>query len=124
VLADLASIDLQTGQFAAAEGSLKEAVRAFRDLGHQRGVARHLELLSWCASCQSREEAAVTLASAASAIRQKLGTPAKQDERERIDRALAKARGRLTAQAFANAWNEGLTITLDRVLAIETGPRA
>ena len=32
---------------------------------HQRGVARQLELLSWCASRQSRNETAVVLAGVA-----------------------------------------------------------
>ena len=99
--------------------SLKEAVQAFRALGHQRGVARQLESLSWCASCQSRDEAAVVLASAAAAIRQKIGTPAKQAEREKIERTLAQARTRISAEAYANAWREGLTATLDRILGIE-----
>ena len=49
--------------------SLTEALQAFRALGHQRGVVRQLEALSWCASCQSRDEAAVALAGAAAAIR-------------------------------------------------------
>ena len=76
VLADLASVDLQAGEYAEADRSLEEAVQAFRALGHQRGVARQLESLSWCASCQSRDEAAVVLASAAAAIRHRIGTRA------------------------------------------------
>jgi predicted ATPase/Tfp pilus assembly protein PilF len=121
VLTDLASVDLQAGEYAEADRSLKEAVQAFRTLGHQRGVARHLESLSWCASCQSHDEAAVVLASAAAAIRHKIGAPAKQVERETIERTLAQARIRITAEAYANAWREGLTATLDRILGIETG---
>ena len=81
--------------------SLKEALQAFRALGHQRGVARQLESLSWCAGCQSRDEAAVALASAAAAIRQKIGAPAKQAEREKIERTLAQARTRISAEAYA-----------------------
>ena len=123
VLADLASVDLQAGEYAEADRSLKEAVQAFRALGHQRGVARQLESLSWCASCQSRDEAAVVLASAAAAIRQKIGAPAKQAEREKIERTLAQARTRISAEAYASAWREGLTATLDRILGIETAPR-
>ncbi len=100
MLADLASVDLQAGEYAAADRSLREAIQAFRGLGHQRGVARQLESLSWCASCQSRDEAAVVLASAAAAIRQRIGAPAKQAERERIERTLAQARVRLGPEAI------------------------
>jgi predicted ATPase/serine/threonine protein kinase len=122
VLSDLASIDLQARDYAAANASLKEALHAFRALGHQRGVARELESLSWCAGCEARDEDAVVLASAAAAIRQKIGTPAKQIERERIDRTLAAARLRVSADAYASAWREGRTATLDRVLEITTVP--
>jgi hypothetical protein len=123
VLADLATVNLQAGEYAEAERSLKEAVQAFRALGHQRGVARQLESLSSCASCQSRDEEAVVLASAAAAIRHRIGTPAKQVEREMIERTLAQARMRISVEAYANAWREGLTATLDRILGIETAPR-
>ncbi len=109
--------------YAAANASLKEALHAFRALGHQRGVARQLESLSWCAGCQSRDEDAIVLASAAAAIRQKIGTPAKQIEREKIDRTLTAARLRISADAYASAWREGRTATLDRVLEITTAPR-
>jgi predicted ATPase/serine/threonine protein kinase len=122
VLTDLANIDLQARDYAAANDSVKQALQAFRALGHQRGVARQLESLSWCASCQSRDEEAVALASAAAAIRLKIGTPAKQAEREQIDRTLAAARSRISAEAYANAWREGRTAPLDRTLGIELAP--
>jgi predicted ATPase len=124
VLADLASVDLRAEEYAAADTSLREAIQAFRGLGHQRGVARQLELLAWCASRQSRDHAAVVLASAAAAIRHRIGNPAKQSDRERIDGMLAEARTRLTAEAFAQAWREGLTASLDRILGIDAAPDA
>jgi tetratricopeptide (TPR) repeat protein len=124
VLVDLASIDLQAGEYEAADRSLKASVQAFRTLGHQRGVARQLESLSWCASCQSRDEAAVALASAAAAIRQRIGAPAKPSEREKIEGTLALARTRISADAFAGAWKEGLTAPLDQILGMENAPRS
>ena len=124
VLADLAGVDLQVGEYAGADNSLKAAVQAFRALGHQRGVARQLESLAWCASCQSRDERAVVLASAAAAIRHRIGAPAKLGERDRIERTLAQARTCISAEAYATAWREGLTATLDRILGMETAPPA
>jgi len=125
VLTDLAGVDLQAGEYAQADRSLREALQVFRGLGHQRGVAKQLESLSWCAICQSRADAAVTLVSAAARIRQKMALPAKGAERERIDKTLEQARGHITAQAYEDAWREGHTAPLDRILEIETvaGPR-
>jgi predicted ATPase/serine/threonine protein kinase len=123
VLVDLASIDLQAGDYEEADRSLTASVQAFRTLGHQRGVARQLESLSWCASCRSRDEAAVALASAAAAIRQRIGAPAKQSDREKVEGTLGLARTRIGAEAFADAWREGLTAPLDRILGTENAAR-
>jgi predicted ATPase/predicted Ser/Thr protein kinase len=122
VLADLASVDLQAGEYADADRSITAALQAFRALGHQRGVARQLESLAWCASCQSRDESAVRLASAAAAIRRRIGAPAKQNEKDTVERTLAQASTRLTLEAFAHAWKDGLTGTLDRLLGVEAAP--
>jgi predicted ATPase/serine/threonine protein kinase len=123
VLSDLAAIDLQAGVYAAANGSLREALRAFRALGHQRGVARQLESLSRCASGQGRVEASVVLAGAAAALRQKIGIPAKQAELAQLDGALTAARTHLSADAYASAWRDGRTGTLDWILEIRTVPK-
>ena len=120
VLTDLASVDLQAGEYAEADRSLREALRVFRELGHQRGVAKQLESLSWCAICQSRDEAAVTLVSAAAAIRQRTAAAARAAEREKIDKTLRQARSRLTAEAYEQRVAGGAHGTLDRVLEIET----
>ncbi len=122
VLADLATVDLQAGEYAEADRSLREAIRAFREVGHQRGVARQLESLSWCASSQSRDTSAVRMASAAAAIRHRIGSPAKQAERDVVERTLAQARTRLSPGAYADAWAEGLTSTLDEVLGADAAP--
>ena len=124
VLSDLASIDLQAHDYAAANALLKEALQAFRALGHQRGVARQLESLSWCAGCQARDEEAIVLASAAAAIRQKIGTP-RQADRAGENRPHADGGAtRISDEAYASAWREGRTATLDRVLEITTAPHA
>jgi predicted ATPase/serine/threonine protein kinase len=120
VLADLAEVALQGGEYGEAERFSREATQVFRQLGHQRGLARQLESLGWSASCQMRDEDAVSMIGAASAIRQKTGAPAKPAERERIERTLAQARQRTSAEAYARAWKDGHTATLDRLLGIES----
>jgi predicted ATPase/predicted Ser/Thr protein kinase len=123
VLADLANVDLHAGDYQVADRSLMEALQAFRALGHQRGVARQLEALSRCAGSQSRHEAAVRLAGAAAAIRQRIGAPAKPLEREKVERTLAQARGSISADAYGAAWKEGLSAPLDRILGFEGDAR-
>ena len=121
VLADLGELALNAGECAAADRWIREAVQAFRDLGHQRGLARQLEALAWCASGQGNDELSVALSSAAKAIRQRIGAPAKAAERERIDQTLTQARGRMSAEVYAEAWKLGETASLDRLLTADGG---
>jgi predicted ATPase/serine/threonine protein kinase len=116
VLADLANIDLQAGHYDAARRLFGQALAAFRDLGHQRGVARQLEGLSSCAGSQSRYEEAVLLGSAATALRMKLGAPAKPAEQQKLDETLALARAHLSAPAYAEAWGRGRVAPLEQLL--------
>jgi predicted ATPase/serine/threonine protein kinase len=116
VLTDLAQVDLQAGDYAAADRSLAAALGALDAIGHKRGVARQLELLASCAGLQSRDVEAVRLASAAAAIRLRIGAPAKPLEREKVDDTLARARARLGADAYSEAWREGRTASLERIL--------
>jgi hypothetical protein len=63
------------------------------------------------------------LASAAAAIRLKIGTPPKPDERDRIARTLDLARTRISVADYDSAWQEGKTVSLDRVLALAPNER-
>jgi predicted ATPase/predicted Ser/Thr protein kinase len=116
VLADLARVDVDTADYAAARASLTQALRAFRELGHQRGVVRQLEMLSWCATCQSRDREALALVSAAATIRTKIGAPPRQGEQERIQQTMAMAQSRLAPETYATAVRDGRTAALDDLL--------
>lgn len=119
VLTDLSDVELHIGNHASATSALLESLRTFRELGHQRGIARQLERLAWRFGCERRYRAAVRLASAAAAIRQRIGAPIKPTERERIDETLAHARSRIDADTFAHVWREARFETLDAILESE-----
>ena len=125
VLSDLAQINMRRHDHDAATGLLKEALQAYRALGHQRGIARQLESLSLCAGSQARDDEAVTLASAAAAIRTRIGMPHKPAERVRFDQALGLARSRLSKDDYEKAWDAGRSVSLDRILGmgVAAGPR-
>ena len=61
------------------------------------------------------------LASAAAAIRQRVGAPARRRERETIERTLTRARQQLSPEAYASAWRNGAGAPLDRLLASAGG---
>ena len=117
-------MDLQARDYAAADRSLAEALGALDAIDHKRGVARQLELLAYCAGLQSRDGEAVRLASAAAAIRLRLGAPAKRLEHEKVNDTLARARTRIGADAYNEAWREGRMTSLERILGMAARSRA
>ncbi len=123
VLTDIAELELQTGRHSAATDAFLDSLAVFRELGHQRGVARQLEQLASCAGRERRDEAAVRLASAAAAIRQRIGAPAKPAEQARIGETLTQARDRIGPDTFARVWREARAATLDSILETERAVR-
>ena len=118
VLSDLGHLERRAANDDAADVLLRQALVAFRQLGHQRGVARQLEALSCGAGRTGREAEAVALASAAAAIRARIGAPLKQDEQEKVNETLTRARARLDAAAYDHAWQRGRKETIDLLLGM------
>jgi DNA-binding NarL/FixJ family response regulator len=56
---------------------------------------------------------------AAEALREAIGTPLPPVERATYERSIAAARAQLGEEAFAAAWQEGRTMTLEQVLAAQ-----
>ena len=115
VLTDLADVDLQAGRIRAGRAILREALRLpqagapARRCPAARGpvVVRHMSVAR-----RGRHHARQRRR----AIRQRTATPVRAAERERIDRTLDQARAVITPEACANAWREGHTAPLDRIL--------
>ncbi len=118
VLSDLGHLERRAANDDAANVLFRQALVAFRQLGHQRGVARQLEALSCGAGRTGREAEAVALASAAAAIRARIGAPLKQDEQEKVNETLTRARARLDAAAYEQAWQRGRKETIDTLLGM------
>src|SRR5262249_28874433 len=116
VLRDLGHLAIREEDYARASQAYHEALAIFGDLGHQRGVARVLEHLASCALAQQQNERALKLLSAAAALREKLGTPFSDTERDELDRILKKASTGISAVDRVNSWSEGQTMSLQAVL--------
>ena len=122
---DLAQINIDALEHEAASGSAQECAAG---VPRARPSARHrrqLESLALCAGNQARDDEAVTLASAAAAIRIRIGMPHEPAERERFDQALELARSRLSKDDYDTAWDAGRSVSLDRILGmgVAAGPR-
>jgi predicted ATPase/DNA-binding winged helix-turn-helix (wHTH) protein len=115
-LTDLAYIDCERGDHVAAHKAYREALDIFAGLGNQRGVARVLEGLACFAFAQAHPERALTLAAAASHLRQLISAPLPQAEQSKLDQTLAPAWTSLTEAEGKRAWADGSAMSMEQAI--------
>src|SRR5262245_55522610 len=102
-LVGLADVAREQARPAEARALYGEGLALFRAEGDRAGVALALEGDASLAAAQARPERALRLAGGAQALREALGAPPLPDERARLGRGLAPARGALDAAAAVAA---------------------
>jgi tetratricopeptide (TPR) repeat protein len=106
-LVDLGNLARRNARFVEAHSAYAEAIERFGRVGHTRGIARVLESMSLLASVEARHERALTLAGAASRIRELLGTPLLPADQQEIDRALENAHTALDSEGARQPYQCG-----------------
>jgi predicted ATPase/transcriptional regulator with XRE-family HTH domain len=109
-------VDESQGDYAAARALYKESLAIGRVVSDNRHIASCLEGLAGLCVAQGEPVGAVRLWGAAEALREAMGTPIPPVYRANYDRSIANTRTQLGEQAFAAAWTEGRTMTLEQVL--------
>ncbi|HEX6177087.1 MAG TPA: tetratricopeptide repeat protein, partial [Thermoanaerobaculia bacterium] len=90
--ADMGTLARRQRRFDTAHAAYRDSLEHFTRVGHPRGVARVLEAMAILAVEEEQHERALTLAGAASRIREVHGAPLPEDERRDLDEALDRAR--------------------------------
>ncbi len=116
-IASLGRIKARQGDFAAAHALHEESLARARELNDYWLSAFCLEGLANTVAAQGEEAWAVRLWGAAEFLRESCGVPLTPVERVDYEPAVDAARTRLGAKAFAAAWTDGRSMTLDQVLA-------
>ena len=124
VLADLASVDLQAGEYAAADGLSGRRSRRFA-----RWAISAASRVSWsrCPGAPAASHATKRRSCWRAPQRQSARRSGHRPSRPSGKRSSARWPRRECASVLRrtpSAWREGLTATLDRILGIETAPRA
>ena len=120
---------LLDGHPEIAEPCITEALRMFVEFGDDDGVAESLEALAGVAAAKSEALRTLRLASAADALRDRTGIPPVGIDRQRLDRWIAEASAALTADAVAQAQDQGRQMTTDQAVryaldeVVDTGRR-
>jgi tetratricopeptide (TPR) repeat protein len=125
-LTDLGSIDSEQGDHRSAHAEYGEALNIFAALGHRRGIARAFEGSACLALEEGNASRALTLAAAASRLRQMIGAPLHQADQYKLDQMLQPAWESLTGNQGKAAWEAGSGMSLDKAIqyALDGAERA
>jgi len=116
-IATLGRIKAYQGDFAAALAFHEASLTRASELNDYWLIAYCLEGWAIAVAAQGEHAWAAHLWGAAESLRERCGIPLNPAERVDYEPAVASARVHLGEQAFAAAWAEGRTMTLEQVLA-------
>jgi tetratricopeptide (TPR) repeat protein len=112
----LAMVATEQRDFGKARQLLREVMAGSEERGYHYERIYALEAMAGLAAAQGQSERAARLFGAAEALRQATGSPLPASERNDHQRIVASARAALGEEAFAAAWAEGRTKTLEQAV--------
>ncbi|HJZ45703.1 MAG TPA: tetratricopeptide repeat protein [Roseiflexaceae bacterium] len=113
----LGFIMLEQRQFAQAQELYRDSLALQRQLRFQQHVVDGLEGLAGVAVAWGQPERAARLLGAAESLRKAKGTPRWHFYQATYERTLAVTRAQLDDEAWAAAWAEGRTMSLEHAVA-------
>ncbi len=105
------------GDYAAAQALYEESLALAKELGLKRVIPAGLEGVAAVVAAQGALSWAARLWGGVEAMRETMGTLIPPVYRADYEQSIAAARAQLGQRAFAAAWAEGRTMTLEQVLA-------
>jgi predicted ATPase/serine/threonine protein kinase/DNA-binding CsgD family transcriptional regulator len=125
----LITLALETlGSIALSQGNLERAIACFteglsvaREIGNQTFIAWYLMGLARVAVVEAQLKRAAQLFGAAE-VRYDVNKELSPNQRDDYERMISSVRAQLGEQAFAAAWAEGRTMTLEQILAALESP--
>jgi predicted ATPase/class 3 adenylate cyclase/DNA-binding CsgD family transcriptional regulator len=113
----LAQVAAAQGNHVGSQALYEQGIGVARKAGDKRTIPSGLEGLAAAVAAQGNHAWAAHLWGAAETLREAIGVPLPPIERVPYHRAVAAARTQLGEQAFAAAWVEGRTMSLEQALA-------
>jgi non-specific serine/threonine protein kinase len=115
-LSNLGNTAYRQGDYAAAQRRLHESLSLAQELGDKSSITIALETLAYVAVAQGEAEQAARLFGAAENLRTVTASPLPPSEQEEYARLVAEAHTDLGEEAFAEAWAQGQSMTLEQAL--------
>lgn len=117
-LGALGEYAVDDGRFQEAIPMLKESLRINEDLGNPRGIATQLCRFAGALAFTGRPESATRLLSCSEALLQELGVAIQPWLARWNEKIVDAIRSELAEAAFAEAWEQGRTLTAEAALAL------
>jgi len=104
------------GDYSFALLLFQESLSLEQELGDKSGIAHSLEAFANLAVAQRQPRKAARFWGAAERLRETIGAPLPPFERTEYERDVASAQAQLSKEAFATAWAEGRTMSLEEAV--------
>ena len=120
-LNNLASAALPLDDFKAVQAALAESLALFQEVGDTQGKPLVLAGFASLAAAQNQGARAGRLWGAAEVLREVLGVPLHESDRDSYDQEVSGCRMALGSEAFEAAWAEGRAMAWEQAVALALG---
>jgi predicted ATPase/DNA-binding NarL/FixJ family response regulator/DNA-binding XRE family transcriptional regulator len=116
--AALAQVTLEQGEYELTNSLDQESLTLACELGDQQGIAKAIEVNAQLAAMRGQAERALCLGAVALGIREAIGVPLAQADRDRLYMRLAAVRRTLVNQVAKRAWARGQSMSIEQAVAV------
>ena len=120
----LSHLELELGKVERSLDAARSGLRVHDETGSRLGVLAALEAVAAAETAAQRLQPGVRLYGAATALRERLGTPALPPESARHQERRELARAALGGQRFASEWGRGRALSWEEATALALGAAA
>ena len=120
----LSHLELELGKVERSLAAARSGLRVHDETGSRLGVLAALEAVAAAETAAQRLQPGVRLYGAATALRERLGTPALPPESARHQERRELARTALGGQRFASEWGRGRALSWEEATALALGAAA
>ena len=115
---NLAHLERKLGNYPEALKYYRETILAFRDMGQTGAVSHQLECFGFIAIAEGRNEQALRLLAAATALREKAGTPMRPEEKVYFDEQLKTLRDKMSSPTLEWIWSKTHVLSMDDAITL------
>jgi predicted ATPase len=115
---NLAHLERKLGNYPEALKYYRETILAFRDMGQTGAVSHQLECFGFIAIAEDRNEQALRLLAAATALREKAGTPMRPEEKVYFDEQLKTLRDKMSSPTLEWIWSKTHVLSMDDAITL------